>query len=59
MDDTERSDEMKSEKVCLIYNERRQDRPMRTVELSASTGIQKTLAEDKLVSRVWIDNGLG
>lgn len=52
-------DEIVPAKVWLLGNERRRDHPMRTVKLSASIRIQDALAEEELVSRVWMDNELG
>lgn len=48
------NDEAKAAKIWLLGNERRRDHPMRTIKLSASGATQDALAEEAVVSRVWM-----
>ena len=49
------NDETKAAKIWLLGgNERRRDHPMRTIKMSAPAATQDALAEQSIVSRVWI-----
>ena len=48
------TDETKAAKIWLLGNERRRDFPMRTIKLSAPETTQDALAEETVVSRVWM-----
>ena len=48
------NDETKAAKIWLLGNERRRDHPMRTMKVTAPAATQDALAEQSIVSRVWI-----
>ena len=48
------TDEVKAAKIWLLGNERRRDHQMRTIKLSAPEATQDALAEETVVSRVWM-----